>query len=74
MIKSFGDVGTIVDLAQKVDTQPLRLSGRLLGLSGDEQAAMPSWAGVTGAFLVGAAVGWVLWPHVLRKRARAGKR
>ncbi len=41
---SLADIGTAAAMAQKVDPNPLRLAGRVLGLSGDEvSAGIPTW-------------------------------
>jgi hypothetical protein len=38
------DWSAAAEVAQKVDPNPMRLAGRFLGLSGDEQAAgVPTW-------------------------------
>lgn len=41
---SLADLGAAAELAQRVDPNPLRLFGRLLGLSGDEvRSGIPGW-------------------------------
>lgn len=57
---SLADLGAAAEIAQKVDPNPLRLFGRLLGLSGDEQrAGIPGWGwcaiGVAAGFIGGVA-------------------
>lgn len=64
---TLADLGTVADVAQKIDANPLTLAGRLAGLSGDEQrAGVPSWTwavlGVVGA--VGLA--WYAMPKLKR--------
>lgn len=44
MSLSFTDLGAAAELAQRVDPNPIRLAGRFLGLSADEQrAGVPTW-------------------------------
>lgn len=67
---SITDLGTIADVAQQVESNPVALAGRLIGLSGDEQkAGIPMWAWCTGAFVLGVAV-TVKYGPALRDKLR----
>lgn len=58
---SLSDLQTLHVAAQKVDANPMRLVGRLAGLSGDEQSAgIPTWAWCAVALGGGILVGWTL--------------
>jgi hypothetical protein len=62
---SLADVTSVIDVARRVDTNPLRLAGRLGGFSETEQAAgVPTWAWVVLGLGVGAAVAVVAAPRV----------
>jgi hypothetical protein len=53
-VLSLTDLDAVSQVAARVDPNPLRVGGRLLGLSGDEQrAGVPMWGYVTLALGVG---------------------
>ena len=62
------DLGTLADVAQKVDANPLSLFGRFLGLSQDEQqAGVPPWAWCVAAFVAGSALTIKYGPAIARR-------
>lgn len=68
---SLTDLGTVADVAQQVEANPIMLAGRLIGLSGDEQrAGIPVWAWVSLAFVAGAAVTVKYGPAIRDKLKR----
>jgi len=55
------DLESISNAALRVDTNPIGLAGRLLGLSADEQkAGIPGWAWLTVGLGVGVIAGVAL--------------
>ena len=65
---SLTDLGTLADVAQKVDVNPLALAGRFLGLSKEEQqAGIPAWSWCTVAFVAGIVVAVKYGPAVADK-------
>ena len=65
---SVGDVGTMVDLAARVDMHPVRLAGRTMGLSRSESEEGPGfWAACGASLLVGVAIGFVVCPYVIKR-------
>ncbi len=67
---SITDLGTLADVAQQIEANPLTLAGRLIGLSGDEQkAGIPLWAWGTAAFVAGCVV-TVKYGPALREKLR----
>lgn len=71
-MSSIGDVSTIIDLASRVDANPVRLAGRTLGLSADEQqAGVPKLAVLGGVAMLSFAATIVVVPALvpsLRRR------
>lgn len=64
---SLADVTSVIDVARRVDSNPLRLAARLGGFSDEEQSAgVPTWAWVVLGIGVGAAVTVVVAPRVQR--------
>lgn len=57
------EVMPILSMVRNVDSSPVRIAKRFLGLSGAEmEAGIPTWAWVGGALAVGVATGIVLAP------------
>lgn len=68
---SLSDIGALADLAQKVDSNPLSLVGRLLGMAPEEtKVGIPGWAWATVVMGAGAYLGWRYGDHVTRKLRR----
>lgn len=64
---SLSDVTAVLDVARRVDANPLSLAARIAGFSGDEQqAGVPTWAWVVLALGGGAALALVAYPRVSR--------
>lgn len=62
---SLSDVTAVIDVARRVDANPLSLSARLAGLSEVEQrAGVPTWAWVVLGLGAGAAVAVVAVPRM----------
>jgi hypothetical protein len=62
---SLADVTAVMDVARRVDPNPLALGGRLLGFSSEEQeSGVPTWAWVVLGLAAGAGVGLVVVPKV----------
>jgi hypothetical protein len=62
---SLADVETLLNVAQKVDANPVSLAGRLVGFSGPEQrAGIPPWAIAIVAVAGTAAAVYYLGPRV----------
>ena len=58
------DVIRAVDTARSIEGNPLRLAGRFLGLSGEEQdGGIPRWTWALLGVGVVAAVGYRFWPR-----------
>lgn len=53
MALSLADVTSAVDLAQRVESNPAKLAGRLVGLGSGEASKLPSWAIATALVAVG---------------------
>ena len=59
MAVTLADLGVIADVAQQLDSDPVTLLGRIVGLSPNEtRAGVPVWAWVAIACGAGIYVGW----------------
>ena len=68
---SLSDIGALADLAQKVDSNPLSLIGRILGMAPEEtKVGVPGWAWATVAMGAGAYLGWRYGDQVTGKLLR----
>ncbi len=56
---SLQDVQGLVGAAARVDSSPIGLAGRALGLSGDEARSVPGWA--WGILFVAAGIAGGVW-------------
>lgn len=64
-VMSPGDLEKIAGAAMKIDTNPLKLAGRVAGLGEAEmQAGIPAWSWVVLALGAGAVVGIKYGHHV----------
>jgi hypothetical protein len=56
---SLADIGALADVAQRVDSDPLSLVGRILGMAPEEtKVGIPGWAWATVVMGAGAYLGW----------------
>jgi hypothetical protein len=64
---SLSDVTSVMEVAKKVDPNPVSLAGRMVGFSSEEQqAGVPTWAWVALGLGAGAVVALVVAPRVRR--------
>ncbi len=62
---SLADVTSVIEVARKVDSNPVSLAGRMLGFSPQEQQdGIPTWAWVVLGVGAGVAVALVVVPKV----------
>jgi hypothetical protein len=62
------DLERVALVAGKLDSNPVRVAGRMAGLGSDElDAGVPSWAWVLVAFGAGVGAAVVLGPRLRRK-------
>lgn len=67
-VTSPSDLVKIAEMAQKIDTNPLALAGRLVGLGQDEQrAGIPGWAWATLLLGAGVWIGVKYGPEIQRR-------
>lgn len=62
---SLSDITSVLDVARRVDANPLSMTARLAGFGGEEQrAGIPTWAWVVLGLAGGAAITAVAVPRV----------
>lgn len=68
---SLSDISALADVAQRVDSDPLSLVGRIIGLAPAEtKVGIPGWAWATVALGAGAYLGWRYGDQVTEKLRR----
>lgn len=70
MALSLADVTSAVDLAQRVDGNPARLAGRLVGLGDGEAQKLPGWSIACALVVLGFTATVLVVPALTGQRKR----
>jgi hypothetical protein len=62
---SLSDLTQLATFAQRVDPHPVRLSGRMLGLTPEEQQQVPPWGWMGLALGAGIGIGIIAYRYFL---------